>query len=284
METISQAIVNGLMMGWIYVLVALGLTLVFSIMRIVQFAHGEVYMLGGYCTYFFSVIFGVNVYLALLLAALVMGLLGVILERFLFRRFRGQVEGSMVVAIGLILLLQTAASVGFGTQDRWVPPFIPGVLVVWGVRIPWERAINVIICITLVVILFLFIRGTKMGQSLVAVSQDVDAATLQGIDVNRVSMASMAIGCALAAVAGGLVGAVFMVQPVMGGYAMQEGIAVIILGGLGSIWGAVIGGLILGLIDGMVPLVASTTVASIIGFVLIIIILIIKPQGLMGQK
>ena len=114
-------------------------------------------------------------------------------------------------------------------------------------------------------------------------SQDSDAAILQGIDINRVSAVSMAIGCALAAIAGGLMGPIFQVQPAMGGFAMSKGIAVIILGGLGSIWGAVIGGLILGLIDGLIPLFANSTVASIVGFILIILLLIIRPHGLFGH-
>jgi branched-chain amino acid transport system permease protein len=264
-------------------MVALGLTIVFSIMRIVQFAHGEIYMLGAYCTYFITVEMGFNVFAALALSALAMGILGIALERFLFRRFRGQVEGGMIVAIGLILLLQTGAAVGFGTQDKWVPTMIPGVLVIAGIRIAWQRALAVLIGIALVLALFFFIRKTKMGQAMVAISQDLEAATLQGIDVNTISMISMAIGCALAAVAGGLMGAMFQVQPVMGGFAMEKGIAVIILGGLGSIWGAVAGGLILGLIDGLVPLWANATIASIVGFALIVILLIIRPQGLLGH-
>jgi branched-chain amino acid transport system permease protein len=284
METIWQGIFNGLVMGWIYVLVALGLTIVFSIMGIVQFAHGEIYMLGAYCTYWIAVVLGLNVFIALLLSALIMGFVGIILERLLFRRFRGQIEGSIIVAIGLILLLQTIAAIGFGTQDKWIPTTIAGALNIWNIKIPWERALSVITGIILVLALFLFIRKTKMGQAMVATSQDIEAATLQGIDVNRVSRVSMAIGCALAAIAGSLMGAVFGVQPVMGSYAMEKGIAVIILGGLGSIWGAVIGGLLLGLIDGLVPLGANTTVASIIGFSLIVLILIVKPQGFLGHE
>jgi len=284
METIWQGISNGLMMGWVYVLVALGLTIVFSIMRIVQFAHGEIYMLGAYCAYFISVVLGFSVFVAFVIAALALGLAGVVLERVCFRRFRGQIGPSMIVAIGLILLLQTAAAVGFGTQEKWVPNMIPGVLTFWGIRLAWDRMLAVVIGIALVLVLFAFIQRTKVGQAMVAISQDPDAAALQGIDVNHISSLSMAIGCALAAVAGGLMGAIFQVEPYMGGFAMAKGIAVIILGGLGSIVGAVIGGLVLGLIDGIVPLSANTTVATIIGFVLIIIILIIKPQGLLGHE
>ena len=284
MEIIWQSITNGLMMGWIYVLVALGLTIVFGIMRILQLAHGEIYMLGAFCVYYMCVVLGINIFISFVISALALALLGVILERFFFRRFRGRFDTSMIIAIGLILLLQTTAAVGFGTQEKWVPKLLPGVLAVWGVRLAWDRVLSVLIGITLVSSLFLFIQRTRVGQAMVAISQDPDAAALQGIDVNRISSLSMAIGCAMAAIAGGLMGAIFQVEPFMGGFAMTKGIAVIILGGLGSIWGAVIGGLILGLIDGMVPLAANTTVATIIGFVLIIFILIIKPQGLLGHE
>ena len=284
MEIIWQSITNGLMMGWIYVLVALGLTIVFGIMRILQLAHGEIYMLGAFGVYYMCVVLGINIFISFVISALALALLGVILERFFFRRFRGRFDTSMIIAIGLILLLQTTAAVGFGTQEKWVPKLLPGVLAVWGVRLAWDRVLSVLIGITLVSSLFLFIQRTRVGQAMVAISQDPDAAALQGIDVNRISSLSMAIGCAMAAIAGGLMGALFQVEPFMGGFAMTKGIAVIILGGLGSIWGAVIGGLILGLIDGMVPLAANTTVATIIGFVLIIFILIIKPQGLLGHE
>ena len=284
METIWQGVFNGLMMGGIYILVALGLTIIFSIMGIVQFAHGEIYMLGAYCVYYVSVVKGINVFIALVISAFALGLVGIILERLLFRQFRGQIEPSIIIAIGLILLLQTTAAVGFGTQGKWIPKIIPGVLTVWGVRLAWDRVLAVIIGITLMLLLFLFVQKTKAGQAMVAISQDPDAAALQGINVNRISSLSMAIGCALAAIAGGLMGAIFQAEPFMGGFAISKGIAVIVLGGLGSIAGAVIGGFILGLLDGLVPLVASTTVATTIGFILIILILIIKPRGLLGHE
>jgi len=284
MEAIWQGTFNGLMMGWIYVLVALGFTLVFGIMRVLQFAHGEIYMLGAFCVYFVSVILGLNIFIAFVISAIAIGLLGIALERLCFRRFRGNFESSMIVAIGLILLFQTVATVSFGTQEKTVPTMIPGVLVFWDVRLAWDRVLAVVVGVVLVSLLFLLIRRTKVGQAMVAISQDPEAASLQGIDANRISSLSMSLGCALAAVAGGLMGAIFQVEPSMGGFAMAKGIAVIILGGLGSIWGAVIGGIILGLIDGIIPLWANTTVATMIGFILIIFILIIKPQGLLGHE
>ncbi len=279
-----QSIINGFSAGWIYVLVALGLTLLFGIMRIVQLAHGEIYMLGAHAVYYACVILGINIFVSFVISATALSLLGILIERFLFRKFRGQIEPSIIVAIGLILLLQTTAVVSFGSSEKNIPRLIPGILTVGAVRLSWDRVLAVLIGAGLVSALALFVKGTKIGQAMVAISQDTEAAALQGINVNRISSITMAIGCALAAIAGGLMGAIFSVEPFMGSFAISKGLAVIILGGLGSITGAVAGGLILGLIDGIVPLYYSTTVAYIVGFASIVIILIIRPKGLMGHE
>jgi branched-chain amino acid transport system permease protein len=281
---LAQSILNGLAAGWVYVLVALGLTLVFSIMRIVQFAHGEIYMLGAYCSYFLIKLFGFSFWVALPVTAIAIGLLGIVLERFFFRPFRGRFESSIIVAVGLMVLLQTTAVVGFGTDTKSMGGIIPGVLRVSGVTLSWDRLLAIAVGIILVVALFLLIQKTKMGQAMIAVAQDPYAAALQGIDVNRVSAVAMALGCALAAIAGSLMGSIFSTSPFMGTSAITKGIAVIILGGLGSIPGAVAGGLILGLIDGLVPPLLSPTMAGIVGFGVIIIVLLFRPRGLFGHE
>jgi len=278
-----QGIVNGLSAGWIYVLVALGLTLIFGIMRTVQFSHGEIYMLGSHTVFYASVVLGINIIVSFVIAAAALFILGLIMERFLFRRFRGQIEPSIIIAIGLILFFQTFAVIAFGANEKNVPRLIPGVLMMGDLRIAWDRVLTMIVGAGIMLILFAFIRGTKVGQAMLAASQDADAATLQGINVNRISAITMGAGSAMAAVAGGLMGSIFTVEPFMGSFAITKGLAVIILGGLGSIGGAVAGGLILGLIDGIVPLYSSTTTAYIIGFILIVLILIVRPKGLMGR-
>ncbi len=265
-------------------LVAVGLTLVFGIMNIVQFAHGEIYMLGAYCSYFLIKVYGFSFWEALPLAALLVGLLGIVLERFFFRPFRGRFEPSIIVAVGLMLLLQTTAVVGFGTDTKSMGGIIPGVLTVSGITLSWDRLLAIVVGIILVAALFLLIQKTKVGQAMVAVSQDPDAAALHGIDVNRISTIAMVIGCALAAIAGALMGSIFSTSPFMGTSAITKGIAVIILGGLGSITGAVAGGLILGLIDGLIPPLLSPTMAGIFGFGVIIIVLLFRPRGLFGHE
>jgi branched-chain amino acid transport system permease protein len=281
---VVQSILNGLAAGWIYVLVALGLTLVFGIMRIVQFAHGEIYMLGAYCSYFLIKLYGFSFLEALFLTTIAIGLLGIVLERLFFRPFRDRFEPSIIVAVGLMLLLQTIAVVGFGTDTKSMGGIIPGVLRVSGVTLSWDRLLVMAVGIILVVALLLMIKKTKTGQAMVAVAQDPYAAALQGIDVNRISALAMALGCALAAIAGSLMGSIFSTSPFMGTSAITKGIAVIILGGLGSIPGAVVGGFILGLIDGLIPPLLSSTMAGIVGFGVIIIVLILRPRGLFGHE
>jgi branched-chain amino acid transport system permease protein len=276
LSVLAQSIVNGLASGWIYVLVAVGLTLVFGIMNIVQFAHGEVYMLGAYVSYYLIRLAGFNFWEALLVTAIVIGAFGIFLERVFFRRFRGRFEPSIIVAIGLMLTLQTFAVVAFGTSTKSMPGIIPGVLKIGSVILPKDNLLAIIVGIVLILILLFIVQRTKVGRAMVAVSQDTYAASLQGIDVNRISATGMAIGCAL-------IGSIYNTNPFMGTTAITKGIATIILGGLGSIPGAVAGGLILGLIDGVVPPYLNQTTAAIIGFAIIIVILLVRPRGLFGH-
>lgn len=281
---LAQSILNGLASSGIYILVALGLTLALSIMNIVQLSHGEVYMIGAYIVYFVVVSLGLSFYVGFIISVLLMGGLGVLLERVFFRPFRGKPERAIVIAIGLILVLQNIVlAIAGGNPRSYSSPF-KGVLRVFDITISWERLVIVLVGFTLLIGLFLFIRYTKTGQAMLAISQDMEGAALQGINIDRLSMIAMFMGCALAAVAGSLVGALFSVSPTMGSFALMKGIAVIILGGLGSIPGAVVGGLIIGLIDGVMPVLTTTYIAGLIGFVAIILILLFRPQGLWGHE
>jgi len=270
--------------GGTYILVALGLTIVLGITRIVQLAHGEVYMLGAYAVYYLCAVAGLNFFLALVLSALLVGGLGIVLERFFFRPFRGQILRALIIAVGLMLFLQNAVLVTAGGTPKATPSPFPGVLNILGVTISWERLLVMLVGFGLVAAVLLLIQRTKVGQAMVAISQDREIAALQGINIDRISSIAMFLGSALAAVAGGLVGAMFSVTPFMGGFALVKGIAVIILGGMGSIPGAIIGGLIIGLIDGIVPPLLTTHMAGIISFGVIILILILRPQGILGHE
>ncbi len=283
--TLAQSVMNGLMAGWIYILVALGLTMVLSILGVIQLAHGEIYMLGGYSAYYFCVGAGLHYLLALVTTTLLVGLLGPVIEKFLFRPFRGgEVNRAVIMAAALLMLLRTGAVVAFGGSTKVIPNPFPGVITIGMVILSVQRSIAIFLSIVLVSALFLFIQRTKIGQAMVAVSQDADTAALQGINVDRISSLAMFLGSALAAAAGALIGVIFGLTPFMGDFALMKGIEVIVLGGLGSIPGAVIGGLILGLIDGLVPPLLSTHMASVIGLVGVILILLFKPEGILGHE
>jgi branched-chain amino acid transport system permease protein len=281
---LAQSVFNGLVDGWIYVLISLGLTLVLSIMGIMQMAHGQLYMFGAYCAYFASYSFGLGYFESLIVSTVVIGAFGILLEKYFFHPFLDDPDRGMIVSLSLVLILQTVAAIFFaGTTKVHHNPFSQ-VQNIAGITVPLDRLIVIIISIVLVTALFLFINLTKTGQSMVAVSQDRQAAALQGINIARVSSAGMMIGCALAAAAGALVGSMLSLDTTMGDFALAKGIAVIVLGGLGSLPGAVIGGIFLGLIDGVIPTLLSSQMASIFGFAIVIIILIVRPQGLMGHE
>jgi branched-chain amino acid transport system permease protein len=281
-----QSIFAGFTEGWIYVLVALGLALCFSIMRILQFAHGEIYMLGAYVAFYLISGAHVNFFAALVISGLALGVLGIILERIMFRRLRGNMEPALLAAIGLTLIFQTLGAILFTSYTKYilVPNMLSGVLVLWGVRLPWIRLVIAIIGLVLVLILILVINKTKIGHAMVAISQNAEAASLQGIDVNPISAVTLGISCFMAAIAGTLMGSVLPMSPFMGTFAITKAIGVIILAGIGSIPGVIAGGLILGLVDGVVPLYTDPTIATIISFSIIILILLFKPEGLFGHE
>jgi branched-chain amino acid transport system permease protein len=284
--TLLQGVLNGLTSAGIYILVALGLALLMSIMNIVQLAHGEIYMIGAYLVFYFTVSVGINFYGAFAIAVLSVGVLGIFLERFFFRPFRGKPDQALVLSIGLMLVFQNIVlSVAGGTPKSYrnQTPF-EGVVRVGDVALSTERLVIIIVGFVLVCALFLYIRFAKNGQAMLAISQERDGAALQGININRLSAIAMFVGCALAGVAGGLVGALFTLTPTMGGSVLMKGIAVIILGGLGSVPGAVIGGLIIGLIDGVVPVFTTSYMGSLIGFAIVILILLFRPQGIWGHE
>ncbi|MBN2042012.1 MAG: branched-chain amino acid ABC transporter permease [Spirochaetes bacterium] len=284
MTAIAQSLLNGLAISGIYILIALGLTLVLSIMGIVQISHGEIYMVGAYCVYYLIKSAGFSFIPALIVATLFVGCIGVFLERVFFRPFRGDPDRAMTVSISLILIIQNIVLfLAGGNPKSYSSPFT-GVLFIFGIVIAWKRLIIVIVGFGLLVLLFLFIRYTKTGQAMLAISQEREGAALQGINIDFVSAVAMFLGCALAAVAAGFIGSLFSISPTMGSFALMKGIAVIILGGLGSIAGAVIGGLILGLIDGVLPAITSTYTAGLVGFAAIIIILLFRPQGIWGHE
>jgi branched-chain amino acid transport system permease protein len=279
-----QAIVNGFALGWLYVLMALGLTLILSIMGILQLAHGEVYMIGAYVTYYCCVSFGVNLYASMFISMAVMAGFGLFLERFLFRPVRAQILAPIVISLGLTLILMSTAVVGFGLYERSIPRLAQGSVVFLGSAVPKDRIIAVGFAVGLLLLLYLFLKKSKYGQAMVASAQSREGAILRGISPNVMSSIAMAIGCALAAAGGTLAGSILMLTPSMGTLPLVKGLVIIVLGGMGSLLGAAIGGIFLGLVDGIIPVAFSPGLTSLAPLVVVIVILLVRPQGLFGHE
>ena len=281
---IAPHLVNVLMLSSIYVLAALGFALVFSVMRIMNFAHGAIYMAGGYICYYFWVVFGFNPWVSLALTMLVTALFGLFIEKFGFRPFQLDFEKSIVMAVAIVIILQTAANLTVGPTVKGLPSLLPAIIEGGGVTLKADKLVVLAICILLLVALSIFIQKSKIGQSMLAIAQDRDAAALQGINTNRISALACAIGCGLAGLAGGLVGSVLVLHVGMSGTILVKIIAVVIIAGIGSIGGIWTGGLILGALDAVGPYFLNAAVSDALGLGLIILILIIRPQGFFGQE
>ena len=282
-QAIWQGIVNGLALGWIYVLMALGLTLIFGIMHIMQFAHGEVYMIGAYVVYYLTAVFKLPLVMATALSMVIMAAAGLFLERFLFRPLKEDWLSAVVATTGLTLILQSGAVVVFGLYERTIPLLAHGPFNIAGIMVPKDRVMAVMVAVILSLFLYLFLKTTKYGQAMVASAQNPEGAILQGISPNKMAAMAMAIGCALAAAGGTLAGSLFALSPYMGLSPLVKGMTIIVIGGMGSLPGAFIAGMILGFIDGLVPILMGHAWAAMGPLLLVIIILVLKPQGFFGH-
>jgi len=286
MEQIAlKILVNGAMLSVILILFALGLSLVFGVMRIVNFAHGELYMLGGFGMWWFYAHHNLNWVLSLVLTIALVAFIGVLMERFFFRKFRGNFLSGMMISVGLILIMQASVATGWGFLDKAIPTpsVFKGVIHTLGVTLPKERLYIVLICAAVIVAMYLFLMRTKHGRSIRATSQNSDAAALQGIGVDRNSAIAIGIGAALAAMAGALVGSVFLVNPYMGGSQLLNGLVVIVLGGIGSLPGIIIGAFMIGFTQVLGGMYLSSAIAGMLIFLLLIVTLAVRPTGLFGR-
>jgi branched-chain amino acid transport system permease protein len=294
MESFLQQIVNGLALGSIYALVALGYTMVYGVLRLINFAHGDVYMLGAYFGYyaarFLKPIQGGHPWidtLEVMLAAMIgCGIVGFLIERFAYRPVRRASRLTLlIIAIGVSLLLEYSSQLLFGADPKFFPQLIPEKA--WhfgGVVITNQQMVVMLVAILLMLLLNLFIYRTRTGKAMRAVSFNLDAAKLMGIDTDRIISLTFALGSALAAAGGVLVSInIPGIDPLMGVMTGLKAFVAAVLGGIGNIFGAVLGGLILGLAEVMVAGYGSSTYRDAIAFLILIAILLFKPAGILGK-
>jgi branched-chain amino acid transport system permease protein len=269
-----------------YALIALGITLIFAIMGVLNFAHGQMYVLGGFVTYYVYGVFGLNYFVALAASAVTVACVGLVFERFLFRRvlrITTREESTMLLAAGTALLLDSLGLALFGEKQRGVAPVVAGVYEIFGAFVPASRALIFVLAFGLVGALLLFIQYTRPGRALRAIAQDKETAALQGVDINRYSAFGFALGAALAGLAGGLLVTVFAVNAGAGTPISIKAFIMIMIGGAGVVSGAILGAFVLGFSEalGYFFIPGSTTYLMIL--VGLIVFLIFRPQGIMGK-
>jgi branched-chain amino acid transport system permease protein len=283
---LEQVIVNGAISGMNYALMALGLTLIFAIMGVLNFAHGQMYVLGGFVMYFVYTVLGLGHLAGFAAAIVTLVIVGLIFERFFFRRavrMAAREESTMLLAAGTALLLESLILVMFGEKQRGMPPMVSGVFKVFGVYIPAGRAAVFLIALVAVIAFMLFMQYTKPGRALRAVAQDKEVSALQGVNIERYSALGFALGAGLAGLAGALLVSVFAVNSGLGTSVSIKAFIMVMLGGAGVVSGAIIGAFVLGFAEalGYAYIPGSTTYLLI--FAALIVFLVIRPQGIMGK-
>ncbi|NLV91309.1 MAG: branched-chain amino acid ABC transporter permease [Firmicutes bacterium] len=281
-----QQIINGLSLGSIYALIALGYTMVYGIIKLINFAHGEIYMLGAFTGFFAIEIFQMPFTMALVVSMLTAAVVGVVIERVAYRPLRGAPRiAALITAIGMSLLIQNVALLVWKPNPRAFPDVVSyRSWTLGGVMIDNRQVMILAISVILMIVLHYVVRHTKIGKAMRAASADPDTAMLMGIDVNLVISATFAIGSALAAAAGVLVGVYYTrIDPMMGVMSGLKAFVAAVLGGIGSIPGAMLGGLLMGVAEVAVVALASSSWKDAVAFAVLIIILLLKPAGLLGQ-
>jgi len=286
LDQLLQHALNALILGGTYALLGIGLTLIFGIMRVVNFTHGELYAFGAYMMYMLVMKLGLNFFAALVFSVILGIALGALIELVLLSRLRGaDIDTTMLVMIGAWITMQNIEQlVWSGVAKSITSPFPAAPLTLGAVSVSWIRVFVLVTALALIVATYALIQRTKLGKAMRATFQDRDTAQLMGIDVNRIYMATFALGSGLAAAAGALLGPVFVVTPTMGDLASLKAFAIVILGGLGSVVGATVGGFILAFIEELGAGYISSGYRDAMGFLLIMLILIFKPTGLFAQK
>ena len=284
---LAHALLFGVANGCIYILLATGLNLIFGVMKLVNFAHGQLLMVGAFVAYEVTTVAGLNPYVSILVSMGSVALIGIVLEKFAFRKIRGTDKlNEIFISLGLIYVFQYSATLLWeNSYTIRIPSPLAGLSVPLGeVSLGYDLILAIVIVIVMLIGLLFLMKKTKIGLAMKATSQKSDAAMLMGININRVYLFTFAVGAALAGAAGAIYGILFPFNPAMGALPTIKAFAIIILGGLGSIPGAVIGGLLYGIAETTTGYLTNSTWQNAVAFALLIAVLIIRPTGLFGEK
>jgi len=282
-----QIIASGLLLGGIYALLSVGLNLIFGVIKIVNLAHGDFLMMGMYATFFLFTLKDINPYVSVLIIFPAFVLVGVLIFRFIIKPLLGKAEtevNTIIATAGLGFVLQNLALMLWKSDFRAIETNLTGKSYEFaGIMLSAGRTWAFVICIAIALILYYILMKTKVGTHIRAVSQDTDAATLMGINVNRIYTLTFAAGIALVGAAGAIITPTFYVYPTVGLYFNTMAFIIVVLGGLGSFTGALIGGLLIGLVESFAGVMASSELAQVFSLLIFLFILFVKPEGIMGK-
>lgn len=290
LASLGQNLAYGILVGALYGLVALGLSLVFGVTKILNVAHGELIMLGGYVSFWAFARLKLDPFLTIPITVIFLLVIGVIVYQLVFSRTvklaeESKIKNTLLVAFGLSIILQNVALRLWTADERGITiAYLRTAITVLGVRFPVGRLANLVVAVLCLVALQLFLRKTYTGKAIRATVQNWEAASLMGIDTHKVYLLAFALGAALAGIAGTLVSVNYSIQPSMGLYWTLKALIVMVLGGLGSIPGTLAGGLILGVTESATSFFISSNYREVAGLVLFLLVLIFRPQGLFGAK
>jgi branched-chain amino acid transport system permease protein len=290
LQALVQNLAFGVLVGALYGLAAVGLSLVFGVTKFLNVSHGELLMFGGYASFWVFTLLGIDPFISLVSTIVFLLLIGLLFYKLLFGRMvklpeAAKIQNTLLVGFGLSLILQNLALRFWTADTRGITTFYSSwAVTVFGVRFPIVRVASMVIALVVLLALDLFLRRTYTGKALRATVENWEAATLMGIDIQKVYLLSFVIGAALAGVAGCLVSVGYSIEPAMGLNWTLKGLIVMVLGGLGSIMGTFVGGLVLGITESATGFFLSLTYREVVGLVLFVLILVFRPQGLFGAK
>jgi branched-chain amino acid transport system permease protein len=288
-QLIAQNLVFGLFVGSNYGLAAVGLSLVFGVLRVLNVAHGELLMVGGYVTFWLFTLTGLDPFLSALVSGVVLFVLGLALNQGLFRFVErldeeAKIKNSLLISFGLTLVIQNAVQTLWTADERSVSSsLVAGGTVVMGVALPYTRLAGLVLALLTIVALHQLLQRTYFGKAVRATTEDWEAASVAGIDVQRTYMITFALGAALAGVAGTLVSIQYSIAPAIGIAWTLKALVVVVLAGLGSIFGAFAAGLLLGVAEQIADFVVGASYREVVGLVLFLLVLVLRPQGLFGR-
>jgi len=281
---VGQVVISGLLAGALYAMVALGLAMIFGVMRVINVAHGTLLTLGAYTTFWWFHLLGVNPYLSVVVSMPIAFVLGLVLQRGLVSRVVDAPElSSLILTFGISIALVNLLQLAF-TSDLRSVEFLTGAWVLGGLAFSKSRVVAFVVAVSITVLAYWFLQRTRLGKAIRATSQSPQVAMVCGVNVPRVRMVTFGLASALAAAGGSLVAVMIAIQPEMGQVYTFKSFLVIVLGGAGNYPGALAGGLLLGLAEQLASLFLTTQLSEAVAYVLLVLVLLIRPQGLLGGR